>query len=94
MSSMGVVLDRIRQRRVRDGYHEALEPREQIPPDLVEPCAHYPMTAFLCCLAGLGAVVGAIILFVVMLVTAGSAPKPLAKTKAAPAATPGVSPRR
>jgi hypothetical protein len=94
MSSVGAVLDRIRERRVRAGYHEALEPRERIPPDLAEPCAHYPMTAFICFLAVAGAIVATMILFVVMLVTAGSAPKPAAKTKAAPAATPNFSPRR
>jgi hypothetical protein len=94
MSSIGVVLDRIRERRVRDGYHEALEPRERIPPDLVEPCARYPMTACVCFLAAVGAVIAAIIGLVVVLVTAASAPTPVAKTKAAPAATPSVSPRR
>jgi hypothetical protein len=94
MSRMGVVLDRIRERRVRDGYHEALEPRERIPPDLVQPCARYPMTACICLLAAVGAVIASIIVLVVMLVTAGSAPKPVAKAKAAPAATPNVSPRR
>jgi len=94
MKSMGVVLNRIRERRVRDGYHEALEPRERIPPDLAEPCARYPTTAFVCFLAAVGAVIAAMILLVVMLVTAGSAPKPVAKTKAAPAATPNVRPRR
>jgi hypothetical protein len=94
MSSMGVVLDRIRERRVRQGCREALAPRESIPPDYVEPCRRYPLTAFLCILATAGAVVAVIGLFVVMLLTAGSAPKPVAKTKAAPGAAPSVSPRR
>jgi hypothetical protein len=94
MGNIGVVLSRIRERRVRDGYHEALEPRERIPPDLAEPCARYPTTAFVCFLAAVGAVIAAVIMLVVMLVTAGSAPKPAAKAKAAPAATPSVNPRR
>jgi hypothetical protein len=94
MGNMGVVLDRIRERRVRAGHHEALEPRERIPPDLAEPCARYPTTAFICCLAVAGAISAAMILFVVMLVTAGSAPKPVAKVKAAPGAMPIVPRRR
>jgi len=94
MSRMGVVLDRIRERRIRDGYHEALEPRERVPPDLVQPCARYPMTACVCFLAAVGAVIASIIVLVVVLITAVSASKPAAKTKAAPAATPTISPRR
>jgi len=94
MNSMGVVLDRIRERRVRAGYHEALEPRERIPPDLAVPCARYPLTALICFLAVAGAIVAAMILLMVMLVTAGAAPKPAAKTKARPAATPSIGPRR
>ena len=94
MSSMGVVLDKIRERRVRAGYHEALEPREHIPPDLAVPCARYPLTAFICFLAVAGAMVAALIPLVVMLVRPGSAPTPAAKVKAAPRAMPNVSPRR
>jgi hypothetical protein len=94
MSSMGVVLDRIRERRVRQGCREALLPRERIPPDLVEPCRRYPLTAFLCILATVGAVVAVIVLFVVMLITAGSTPTPVAKPKARPGAPTAVSPRR
>jgi hypothetical protein len=94
MSRLGVVLDRIRERRVRQGCREALSPRECIPPDLAEPCARYPMTAFICFLATAGAIVAAMILLVIMLLTAGVAPKPAAKTKAAPGAPPSVSPRR
>jgi hypothetical protein len=91
---MGVVLDRIRERRIRDGYREALEPRERIPPDLAEPCARYPMTVFVCLLAAVGVVIAALILLVSLLVTAGSAPKPVAKAKTTPAAAPIVNPRR
>jgi hypothetical protein len=58
------------------------------------PCARYPLTAFICFLAVAGAIVAALIPLVVMLVTAGSAPTPAAKAKAAPRAMPIVSPRR
>src|SRR5437879_794095 len=94
MSSMGVVLDRIRERRVREGCREALSPRERIPPDLVEPCRRYPLTAFLCILGTAGAVVAVIMLFVAMLISAGSTPKPVAKTKARPGVPSAVNPRR
>jgi hypothetical protein len=94
MSSMGVVLDRIRERRVRQGCREALAPRERIPPDLAEPCRRYPLTAFLCILAMVGAVIATIVPVIAILLTAGSTPKPVATPKARPGSPAAVSPRR
>jgi hypothetical protein len=84
MSSVGVVLEKIRERRVREGYREPQE-RERMPPDLVEPCARYPTAALLSFLAIIGGVLATIVLVVSLLVAASAKPRPAAPTKAAPA---------
>ena len=84
MSSVGVVLDKIRERRVRHGYREPRPPRERMPPDLAEPCARYPTAALLCFLAAVGGALAVIILAISLIVAANAKPRPAAMPKAAP----------
>src|SRR5258708_38483013 len=85
MSSMGLVLDRIRKRRVRAGYREPPPPRERMPPDLAEPCARYPTAALLCFLAAVGGAIAVVALLIAVLVTATVKPKPAVIRKTVPA---------
>jgi hypothetical protein len=86
MSNMGIVLDHIRERRVRAGYREPLPPREHMPPDLVEPCSRYPTAALLCFLAAVGGMIAVVVLMIALSVAASRGPKPAAAPKAVPGA--------
>ncbi len=86
MSSVGVVLEKIRERRVREGYREP-QRRERMPPDLAEPCARYPTAALLCFLAMVGGALATIVLIVSLFVAAAVTPRPAAMPKASPAGT-------
>ena len=84
MSSMGVVLEKIRERRIRERYREPRPSREHMPPDLAVPCANYPTAALLCFLAVVVAVIAAVFLLIVLAVIAGSSLGPLPGLRAAP----------
>jgi hypothetical protein len=85
MSTVGVVLEKIRERRVREGYREPRAPRERMPPDLAVPCARYPTAALLCFVAAVGGIIAAILLLIVLVVVATSTPGPISGPAAVPA---------
>jgi len=87
MSTVGTILDTIRERRVRAGYREARIPREIAPPDLVEPCRRYPTAALLCFIAMAGAAIATIGL-VILTIAAMSAAPPAGKGATGPGARP------
>jgi hypothetical protein len=87
MNSVGIVLDRIRERRVRAGYRDPPPPREHMPPDLAEPCTRYPTAALLCFLAAAGGAIAVVVLLIALIVAANVKPKPVATPKAVPAGT-------
>jgi hypothetical protein len=85
MSSVGVVLEKIRERRVREGYREPHPPRERMPPDLAVPCGRYPTAALLCFIAAVGGIVAVLFFIVALVVVATSTPGPVPGPKAVPA---------
>lgn len=85
MSSVGTILETIRERRSRAGYREARGAREYIPPDYVERWARYPTASLLCFLAIVGGGAAAVALLIVMLLAANG-------PTGAPAAGPGIPP--
>jgi hypothetical protein len=87
MNSVGIVLDRILERRMRAGYRAPPRPREHMPPDLAETCARYPTAALLSFLAVLGGTFAVVVLLIALLVTANAKPNPAGIPKTVPSRT-------
>src|SRR5262245_21319891 len=92
MSTVGTILETIRERRVRSGYREARFPRDMAPPDLGEPCRRYPTAALLCFLAVVGGAVAAVVLLI-LLIASVSATRPGGRAALGPGGTPAVKAR-